>query len=477
MGPASGRLSICWRAKPVTDHHLPSNALSTRSPVSRARRVLLGAALLCAVGAGAAWQAAPQATTPAAPDEAWHAAAPGVEWRRYANPEWLDPAGPLQVAALRVDPAVARIESALAEGRTPALETIPSLAARLDVVAAVNAGFFGPNGRPAGVLKQGGHWIGLPGDRARGAVGFVDGPGGPRVLFAQLRVSLAIEAHPRGASSKAGRRTLSVDHLNPTGLPLGLALYTPPFVAVSLRPQAAAAKTSATASPQPAGAPSPAPGAPAPAAPAPAAPAPAARQTPFVALVCSETPCRVVNRLTRVPKEEAVPIPADGLVLVARGRPAVRQIASLARGAALEVVPVIDVERGDRDGWSEARDIVGGVGLLLHDGVRLTDWSVERFRAGFDTERHPRTLIGVDGGGHVWLVVVDGRRPEWSLGMRFDELQTLAERLGLRTVLNLDGGGSTTMVVSGDVVNRPTDLIGPRRVSDAIVVRPGLTRP
>ncbi|MCL4811055.1 MAG: hypothetical protein KJ061_01155, partial [Vicinamibacteraceae bacterium] len=79
----------------MTDHHLPSNALSTRSPVSRARRVLLGAALLCAVGAGAAWQAAPlstqtpaatapparpagqapQATTPAAPDEAWYAAA------------------------------------------------------------------------------------------------------------------------------------------------------------------------------------------------------------------------------------------------------------------------------------------------------------------------------------------------------------------------------------------------------------------
>lgn len=55
--------------------------------------------------------------------------------------------------------------------------------------------------------------------------------------------------------------------------------------------------------------------------------------------------------------------------------------------------------------------------------------------------------------------------------MSFAELQNLVTRVGLVDALNLDGGGSTTMVVRGVVVNHPSDATGPRKVSDAIVVR------
>ena len=65
---------------------------------------------------------------------------------------------------------------------------------------------------------------------------------------------------------------------------------------------------------------------------------------------------------------------------------------------------------------------------------------------------------------------MDGRRPGYSVGMSFEELQRLAAALGLRDAVNLDGGGSTTLVVQGEVVNRPTDITGPRAVSDAIAV-------
>ena len=54
--------------------------------------------------------------------------------------------------------------------------------------------------------------------------------------------------------------------------------------------------------------------------------------------------------------------------------------------------------------------------------------------------------------------------------MTFRELQGLASRLELRDALNLDGGGSTTMVVKGQVVNHPSDATGPRKVSDSILV-------
>jgi exopolysaccharide biosynthesis protein len=122
--------------------------------------------------------------------------------------------------------------------------------------------------------------------------------------------------------------------------------------------------------------------------------------------------------------------------------------------------------------WANARDAVSGAGLLMLDGREFHEWTDEGLAAGFDTTRHPRTVIGVDANDAVWLITVDGRQPALSLGMSFTELQGLARRLGLRSVLNLDGGGSTTMVVRGNIVNHPSDATGPRPVSDAILVFP-----
>ena len=90
----------------------------------------------------------------------------------------------------------------------------------------------------------------------------------------------------------------------------------------------------------------------------------------------------------------------------------------------------------------------------------------------FINMRHPRTVIGVDRSGFIWLAAVDGRQPEHSVGMTLEELERLCDRLQLTDALNLDGGGSTTMVVRDAIVNRPSDVGGPRRVSDAILVKP-----
>jgi exopolysaccharide biosynthesis protein len=54
--------------------------------------------------------------------------------------------------------------------------------------------------------------------------------------------------------------------------------------------------------------------------------------------------------------------------------------------------------------------------------------------------------------------------------MNFAELQRLCDRLHITDALNLDGGGSTTMVVNGAIKNTPSDAGGPRRVSDALIV-------
>jgi exopolysaccharide biosynthesis protein len=119
----------------------------------------------------------------------------------------------------------------------------------------------------------------------------------------------------------------------------------------------------------------------------------------------------------------------------------------------------------------EAADhVVNGAGLLRRAGVPITNWDIEKLSGqAFVQAKHPRTLIGLDRQGFIWLVVVDGRQPA-SGGMSFADLQRLADRLELTDALNLDGGGSSTMVVRGKIVNRPSDGAGPRAVSDAIGV-------
>ena len=94
------------------------------------------------------------------------------------------------------------------------------------------------------------------------------------------------------------------------------------------------------------------------------------------------------------------------------------------------------------------------------------------FSYRFAMRRNPRTLAGVRSDGTLVLVTVDGRRPGVSAGASFLESADILSALGAREGLNLDGGGSTTMVVGRDVVTIPSDATGERPVSDALTVRP-----
>jgi exopolysaccharide biosynthesis protein len=71
----------------------------------------------------------------------------------------------------------------------------------------------------------------------------------------------------------------------------------------------------------------------------------------------------------------------------------------------------------------------------------------------------------------LWIVVVDGRQPDYSMGMTLPELATLFETLGVEDAINLDGGGSSVMVVEGEAVSHPSDADGERPVVNALGVR------
>lgn len=85
------------------------------------------------------------------------------------------------------------------------------------------------------------------------------------------------------------------------------------------------------------------------------------------------------------------------------------------------------------------------------------------------TDLHPRTAIGYSKNGKfLYIVVVDGRQPLYSEGITLSELADLMIELGAHYAMNLDGGGSSTLVVRGAdgtprLLNSPVDLYIPGR--------------
>jgi len=85
-----------------------------------------------------------------------------------------------------------------------------------------------------------------------------------------------------------------------------------------------------------------------------------------------------------------------------------------------------------------------------------------------DTVREPRTGIGQAGENHYVVLVADGRRDGWSdKGMTLQEMQQVFLDYGCQIAYNLDGGGSATMVLGGELVNK-TSGSRERNVSDIL---------
>ncbi len=107
--------------------------------------------------------------------------------------------------------------------------------------------------------------------------------------------------------------------------------------------------------------------------------------------------------------------------------------------------------------WKEMDQAMGGGPWLVQGGQVAVDWELQRFNLlEFVERKHPRTAIGVMEDGTLLLVVVDGRQ-ERSIGVSLFQLAQLMKNLGAVNAINLDGGGSSTMLVGGGTINSPSD--------------------
>lgn len=118
--------------------------------------------------------------------------------------------------------------------------------------------------------------------------------------------------------------------------------------------------------------------------------------------------------------------------------------------------------------WKVRDALAAGPSLISDGEIRITS-DEEVFFGSSIPAVHPRTAAGYTRNGDLILLVVDGRQPV-SHGVDLPELAGLMHDLGCIEAFNLDGGGSSTLVVGGKLVNRPAGGTYQREVMSALAV-------
>ena len=362
--------------------------------------------------------------------------------------------GPLEIRVLTVDPDLFRGEITPAYGRWIVGRTKTSaLADEWDALAAVNAGFFvmsgsdGAPGEPAGVLIKDGKLL-SEATNGRIAMCMFNSPGrGPRVSFEHLTTTMhiAVGEHGRhtvdGINRKPGLiRNCGGTGDTPTDSPRHDFTCKDADELIVITPEFGAAA--------PAG--------------------------DGIEAVVDES-----GIVTQIRGREGGAVPDGRLLIQGIGSEAAWLSSNLAPGTKVRLEVSISDSRGRRVEFGAGDSAINGGPGLVANGRReispVADGLVHpddpSFFLRWGIRRNPRTMAGVDSRQRILLVTVDGHQPGRSVGMSLIEAADLMVRLGAVTAMNLDGGGSTAMVVSGKLVNSPSDPAGERPVGDAVLIR------
>ena len=362
--------------------------------------------------------------------------APGVDYRQFA-----DRRGPWTMYLVRVDLRNADVElrAGRADAQLKGRERVTSIVRRevatgVKVVAAVNADFFdlksGENENNQVVAGE--WWKGLK---------VTDSP---YDTWDNAHAQFAVGASHRVAMDRYqldgrawthGKMTPVLTlNSNPAGKPEGTALYTSRYGTTT--------------------------------------PSDSTRPTVEAPLVAAGQRGDTTLYVRRGPlsSTSATRIPPDGAVLSAYGA-GLRQaeVKAMADG---DTVKVLLTTMPHLPGDAAPSLVIGGWPRILRNGIDITADapSVEGTLSRNAEMRHPRTAVGFSrDSSMLYLFAVDGRS-ENSGGMTLTELAVMMRTLGAWDALNFDGGGSTTMVIGGAVVNKPSDLTGERAVGNALMV-------
>jgi len=348
--------------------------------------------------------------------------APGIEHlqitRGYKSDKEIT--GPWFINMLRIDLRKARLRMVHAMDEAVGLETVSSLATRYGALAAINSGYFRTTGTyrgdSVGTQVLNGQIL-SESNNGRAAVGLVEGSRAQQIVFGHVVFTGELIA---GAKAKH-----LINGLNRPRADDELIIFTPEFHRTTLT---------------------------------------------------NPDGLEVIVRRGRVTEirelQGSSTIPTDGFVISASGsaREWVRQNSGKRTSVRLSL-KMSPLETDQKDEWQKATSIIGGGPQLIKDSrVEITN-AAEKILPAFVSDLHPRTAIAKLKSGELLLVTVDGRQTA-SIGMSLTMLADLLIEFGATDAINLDGGGSTTMVIRNRLVNKPSDTTGERPVSDAILIYP-----
>ena len=189
-------------------------------------------------------------------------------------------------------------------------------------------------------------------------------------------------------------------------------------------------------------------------------------------------PLRVGTRTRAVVREvregSTASIPPAGGTLIGTGA-AAEFLRSLQPSDCITIR--IDLQGDGAEQWRAVQEAVAGGPWLVRNGKVVAP---NEMLGGFNLQtfierRHPRTAVGRTAQGEVLWITVDGRQLH-SQGVSLSELAQILARYGAVEAINLDGGGSTTLVVRNLIVNCPSDGVE-RPVSNAWLVYDYAQRP
>jgi hypothetical protein len=321
---------------------------------------------------------------------------------------------------LRIDLRKVRLRMVHAMDEAVGLETVSSLATRYGALAAINSGYFRTTGTyrgdSVGIQVLNGQIL-SESNNGRAAVGLIEGIGTQQIIFGHVVFTGELIA---GAKTKH-----AINGLNRPRADDELIIFTPEFHRTTLT---------------------------------------------------NPDGLEVIVRRGRVTEirelQGSSTIPADGFVISASGSARVWVRQNLGkRGSVRLSLKMSSLETDQNEEWQKAANIIGGGPQLIKDSrVDITN-TAEKILPAFVSDLHPRTAIAKLKSGELLLVTVDGRQTA-SIGMSLTMLADLLIEFGATDAINLDGGGSTAMVIRNKLVNKPSDTTGERPVSDAIMIYP-----
>ncbi len=132
--------------------------------------------------------------------------------------------------------------------------------------------------------------------------------------------------------------------------------------------------------------------------------------------------------------------------------------------------PRVEKGRGIKDIW-KMRTAVGGGPVLLYNGnIRITNNEELKFTGKAINDKHPRTAMGYTKDNKLIILVIEGRNNVAHGATLHQEAQILKD-LDCVEALNLDGGGSSCMLVNGKETIKPSDKEGQRPVPAVFIIK------